>query len=133
MARIDRAAAEKWLIAYVRAWETYDPEAIGDLFSQDATYAFHPYDEPLRGREAIVESWLKDQDPPGTYAATYQPIAVDGDVVVAHGRSRYFSDATQSTQEREYDNIFVLEFDGAGRCREFREWYFRPPGQKEPS
>jgi hypothetical protein len=26
----------------------------------------------------------------------------------------------------------VMEFDDDGRCRSFREWYMRPPGQIEP-
>ena len=33
-----------WLDAYVEAWRTYDPDAIGTLFAQEATYAYHPYD-----------------------------------------------------------------------------------------
>ena len=28
----------QWLAAYSKAWETYDPQAIGDLFSADAAY-----------------------------------------------------------------------------------------------
>ena len=44
----------QWLAAYSKAWETYDPQAIGALFSADAAYYYHPYDEPTRGREAIV-------------------------------------------------------------------------------
>jgi hypothetical protein len=46
-----------WLDAYVDTWRSYDPAAIGALFAEDATYAYHPYDEGdevVRGREAIV-------------------------------------------------------------------------------
>ena len=32
-----------WLNAYVEAWRTYDPAAIGALFTEDATYAYHPW------------------------------------------------------------------------------------------
>src|SRR5450759_450203 len=86
---VERVAIVDWLEAYVRAWESYAPDAIGDLFSDDAVYSYHPYDEPVVGRQAIVESWLKDPDPPGTYEATYELIAIDGDVAVVNGRSRY--------------------------------------------
>src|SRR6476646_11667036 len=42
---------KQWLAAYSKAWESYDPQAIGELFSADAAYYYHPYDEPTRGRE----------------------------------------------------------------------------------
>jgi nuclear transport factor 2 (NTF2) superfamily protein len=122
-----------WLRAYVRAWETYDPDTVADLFAEDATYAYHAFDEPIRGRLAIVASWLEGKDPAGTYAARYEPVAIDGNLAVAHGRSRYFKDASKAELAREYDNIFLIEFDDQGRCRSFREWYMRPPGQVEPA
>ena len=115
-----------WLDAYIRAWETYDPQAIGDLFAENATYANSPYDEPIVGQQAIVESWLAQPDPKGTYEAHYQPIAVEGNVAVANGRSRYFQ-VDGKTLRAEYDNIFVLSFDADGRCTAYREWYMRRP------
>ncbi|HXN90353.1 MAG TPA: nuclear transport factor 2 family protein [Candidatus Sulfotelmatobacter sp.] len=122
-----------WLRAYVRAWETYDPEAVAELFSGDATYSYFPFDEPIRGRVAIVASWLEGKDPPGTYEASYEPVAIDGSLAVAQGRSRYFKDPSRRELVREYDNIFLIEFDDNGRCHAFREWYMRPRGQKEPA
>ena len=46
-----------------------------------------PYDEAIRGREAIVSAWLGEsdaegastRDEPGTWEADYRAIAVDGD------------------------------------------------------
>ena len=58
---------QPWIDAYVDAWRTYDPEAIGALFAEDASYAYHPYDEGdevVRGREAIVDDWLGERDDP---------------------------------------------------------------------
>lgn len=126
----ERERVAGWLDAYVRAWESYDPTAIGDLFAEDAEYFYGPFDEPVRGREAIVASWLGDRrDEPGTYRASYAPIAVEGDVAVANGRRRYFQ-GDGTTLVAEYDNIFVLRFGPDGRCREFREWFMeRPKGE----
>ena len=69
------------------------------LFSADVAYRYHPYDEPVAGRDAVVASWLGEndarsgdastRDAPGTYDAHYAPVAVDGDTVVATGRSTY--------------------------------------------
>lgn len=128
---MERAAVADWLKSYVRAWKSYQPDAIGDLFSEDATYVYHPFDAPLVGRDAIVASWLADPDAPGTYEASYEPIAVDGDVAVTNGRSSYFKDSSRSELIKQWDNIFVIEFDKDGRCRSFREWYVPRRGQAD--
>lgn len=122
---IDHQGVTQWLEDYVRAWQSYDPAAIGALFSEEATYRYNPYDEPVRGREAIVASWLEDRDEPNTYAAEYKPLAVDGDIAVANGRSLYY-EADGATLKKQYDNIFVMRFDEQGRCVDFCEWFMEP-------
>lgn len=115
------SALQAWLDAYVEAWKTYDRDAIAELFSADASYAYHPYDEePLRGREAIVESWLSERDEPGSWEAGYAPLLVDGDRAVATGETRY-------ADGRTFSNLYVMRFDGDGRCSEFVEWFMEQP------
>ena len=123
---MNRESLQVWLDKYVQAWRTYDQAQIGDLFSEDALYLYSPFDEqnPLRGREAIVADWLKAPDEAGSWEAHYAPIAVEGDVGVAQGRTRYFN--TDGSIEREFDNIFVLEFNEEGRCTRFTEWFMQP-------
>ena len=87
---INHATVAEWLNAYVEAWKSYDPQAIGNLFAADATYSYNPFDdEAVRGRDAIVAHWLEYRDAPGTYDAHYEPIAVDGNIAVANGRTHY--------------------------------------------
>jgi SnoaL-like domain len=132
---MDRERIARWLDAYVEAWKTYDPEQISALFADDVRYRYHPYDEPIVGREAVVESWLEDgahegastRDPEGTYDASYAPVAVDGDVAVATGSSTYL-DQPGGAVDKVYDNCFVMRFDGEGRCREFTEWFIERAG-----
>jgi ketosteroid isomerase-like protein len=124
----DRSEVQRWLDAYVAAWTTYDPAAIGDLFAADAVYYyFTPFAEPIRGRDAIVKAWLDSREPAGTYAARYEPVAVDGDVAVAQGRTRYFTGPDRAVLKTEWDNVFVLRFDAAGRCVKWREWNVERP------
>jgi len=81
-----------------------------------------------------VDSWLGEgdhegasaRDEPGTYDASYEPVAVDGDVAVATGTSTYFVKPGGAV-DTVYDNCFVIRFDGEGRCREFTEWYVKRP------
>ena len=55
---VEKAEVDRWLRAYVEAWKSYDGEQIGDLFSEDVQYRYHPYDEPVLGRAELVRSWL---------------------------------------------------------------------------
>ena len=116
-----REGVQAWLDAYVAAWGSYDRAAIGELFAEDATYRYHPYDDPERGREAIVGGWLDEPDEPGSWEASYAPLLVEGDRAVATGETRYADGQT-------FSNLFVLEFDGDGRCSDFTEWYMEHPG-----
>jgi hypothetical protein len=133
---MNEAGVARWLADYVEAWRSYDPDAIGSLFSEDALYRYHPWDEPtpshVRGRDEIVSSWLEQKDPPGSWAAEYRPSLVHDDRAVAVGTSRYL--AADGSVESEYYNVFFLTFDDEGRCREFAEVYMkRPDGSTAPA
>ena len=133
---MDSATVANWLAAYVDAWKSYDREAIGALFSDDVEYRYHPHDEPLEGRQAVVESWLgegehegsSERDQEGTYDASYEPVAVDGNVAVATGTSAYAREPGGPI-EQVYDNCFVMRFDPDGRCSEFTEWFMLRPSE----
>jgi ketosteroid isomerase-like protein len=117
---VEKADVDRWLEAYVAAWKSYDPDQIGALFAEDVAYRYHPYDAPVHGRNAVIESWLGEsdnaaastRDEQGTYDASYRAVAVDGDVAVAVGSSSY-SSKPGGPVERVFDNCFVLRFDSA--------------------
>ncbi|HKP18434.1 MAG TPA: nuclear transport factor 2 family protein [Gaiellaceae bacterium] len=131
---MDKQDVDRWLDAYVAAWETYDPEQIGALFSEDVEYRYHPYDVPVRGREALIAAWRGESDnpdasqpdEPGTFTADYRTVAVDGDVAVATGATTYLK-SPGGPVDKVYDNCYVMRFDAEGRCREFTEWYMQQP------
>ena len=126
---MDHDQVNRWLADYVEAWKSYDRDQIAALFSAHAEYRYHPADEPIRGRDAVVGAWLGDgdhadassRDAEGTYDAEYRAIAVDGNLAVATGASTY------TKPEAVYDNCFVIRFDSDGRCSEFTEWFVKRP------
>jgi len=111
---------QAWLDAYIEAWCGYDPGAIGELFDEDATYAYYPYTEPERGREAIAASWLEDRDDVGSWEASYAPLMLAGDRAIATGKTRY-------ADGRTFSNLFIIRFGDSGRCSEFVEWFIEQP------
>jgi hypothetical protein len=132
---VDRETAQDWLDRYAEAWRTYDEELISALFAEEVSYRYHPYDEPIVGRDAVVASWVADvpdaqgvssRDAPGTYEGAWGPVAVDGDTVVATGVSSY-RDEPGGPVTTVFDNCWVLRFDADGRCTEFTEFYVQRP------
>jgi hypothetical protein len=120
---MNRSDFQRWLDGYIGAWKTYDPEQIGGLFSEDATYRYHPQDDPVRGRAQIVKSWSEEPDAPGAFDASYEPLAIDGEIHVARGVSRYFDDEGRLSDE--YYNVFICRFDEAGRCTDFVDYWIQ--------
>ena len=117
-----------WLDRYIAAWRSRDAELIGDLFSADCSYSYRGGHDRVEGREAIVTDWLKEEEA-GSWEAAYEPLAIDAEVHVAIGTTRYFDDG--GLVRDEYSNIFVCRFDHEGRCSDFAEWFMRAPGPVE--
>jgi ketosteroid isomerase-like protein len=118
---------QRWLNSYIAAWRTYDSGAVGDLFTDDAEYRYHPWDEPIRGRREIVRAWVAPEgnesrrDEPETWDAHYEPYVVEGDRAVAVGWSRYLGQ--DGAPDKHYHNCYLLGFGDDGRCRTFTEYY----------
>jgi hypothetical protein len=130
---VTREQVNRWLGRYIEAWKSYDRDQIEALFAEDISYRYHPYDDPIEGREAVVASWMGEgddedssRDEPGTYDAFYRVVAADDDMAVAVGSSSY-KESPDGPVVRVYDNCFVMRFDAEGRCREFTEWFMERP------
>ena len=116
---VTNADVQRWLDAYIAAWSSYDAAEIAGLFTDDATYRYDPFSEPVVGGAAIAADWLEDRDAPGSWEAEYRPFVVDGDRAVGVGETRY------PLEGKRYGNAYVLEFAADGRCSAFTEWYYR--------
>lgn len=125
----DRATANAWVAAYLRAWSSNEPSDIEALFTPDAIYRPTPHSDGWRGREAIVTGWLARKDEPGTWSFEHTIVAVDGDVAVVQGHAVY------SSPPLDYSNLWVLRLTPDGRCREYVEWWVdrNEPDPGEPA
>lgn len=116
------ATFESWLEGYKRAWETRDPQAAADLFTEDALYHETPFGEPARGREGIREYWTENpQRSQEDVRFAYGVLAVEGERGIAHWTSNFTK--LPSGDRVALDGIFVIKLDAAGRCTELREWW----------
>ncbi len=118
---MDRAGANDWLERYRRAWEERDPDLAVALFTDGATYAETPFDEPLRGRAAIREYWSAVPREQRDVRLARELVAVEGDLVVALWQAAYTRIADGGRNR--LDGVFLLRFADGGLCRELREWW----------
>jgi ketosteroid isomerase-like protein len=127
---MDQAGFQRWLDAYVSAWQSYDGDAIGALFTDDAEYLYHPWDpEPVKGREAIVKDWLGNKDEPGSWRASYTATSCAEGICVATGTSEYLTDDRLAV-DRFFYNVFLCRFDDGDQCSSFTEYYMERPKPK---
>jgi uncharacterized protein (TIGR02246 family) len=117
MTSLDAVAA--WVQKYRTAWESNNPDDIGNLFAEDAAYFTEPFAKPWLGREQIVKKWLKIKDEPGTTTFEWQPLVVTDDLAIIEAATHY--------PNKVYSNLWVLRLDDSGQARQFTEWWMLHP------
>ncbi len=114
-----------WLDRYIAAWRSGDPAEIGDLFSEEVVYSQNGGQTSLEGRAAVVADWLADAyEPEAEWEASYEPLAIEEQVHVAVGSTRYLR---ENGVHEDFSNIFVCRFDDDERCCDLREWWMLAP------
>ncbi|HEX9797426.1 MAG TPA: nuclear transport factor 2 family protein, partial [Anaerolineales bacterium] len=114
---------DQWIKGYLAAWTSNQPGEIGALFTEDAAYYTAPYRPGWHGRQAIIDGWLDRKDAPDSWSFEYKVIVEQGDLGVIEGVTTYHD------QGRWYSNLWLIWFDGDGRCRKFVEYFMQQPGK----
>ena len=109
----------RWVDGYERAWRSGDPDAVGQLFTEDAHYRPSPYEPAKVGLDAIRAFWLDDDGE--TFTMDAEPVAVDGRTAVVRVVVRYGDPVRQ-----EYTDLWLLRFADDGRVADFEEWAYWP-------
>lgn len=122
---MNRSDFEQWLERYQAAWATDDPQQIGALFTEDATYAPRPFGEPWKGRDAIVAKWIGLGDSAIPWQFKGEVVAVEGDTGVIRGQTTYSAHGKEP--EEVYSNIWVVRLSPDARARSFAEWWVQRP------
>jgi hypothetical protein len=121
---MDRTGLRAWVELYEQAWRAAGIDLLAALFAPDATYRTAPYEEPFRGLPAIAAMWADSQSDED-FTMRSELVAVEEDTGVVRVEVRYSDPVRQ-----QYRDLWVVRFDGAGRCVAFEEWPFWPKGTK---
>ncbi len=114
---------KSWLERYRAAWETRDPAAVVELFSENALYQENPYHEPMRGRAAVGEYWENVRRTQDDVRFRSELLAVTLDTGIAHWWASFLR--VPSGKRVHLDGVAAFTLDDEGRCRLFREWWHR--------
>ena len=116
-----------WLRRYGDAWVGGDPDAVVRLFTADATYRETPFDEPMRGADAIRAYWREgaaDGQTDVSFSSTVWGVRKAD--AFAHWKAAFTRVA--SGRRVELDGSFhltLVEDGGELRCAALREWWHR--------
>ena len=113
-----------WVRAYERAWRTAGTDVLAELFTPDASYLSAPFEEPYRGLESIAAFWDTHREGADeAFEMDSEVVACEGDTGVVRLEVRY-----GEPRNRIYRDLWVVRLAEDGRCAEFEEWPFWPPG-----
>ena len=107
-----------WLEGLKHGWESRDPAAISDLFSESAGYKHNPYLPAVHGRQQIRDYWRGELEKVTSVDVDWGAIIQDGQRVAVEYRA-----TTRLGSNRTLDfGVLLLEFDN-GLCTGLREYW----------
>ena len=109
------------LDVYIRAWEGQDPELIGTIFTDQATYHERVMGEPIRGRDGIRSYWqTKVVGAQANITCELLNLYLDDGTAIAEWEAT-FDDTVQQVRKRMRE-VALLTFDG-DRIASLREYW----------
>jgi limonene-1,2-epoxide hydrolase len=121
MRDLSHGEAQDVLDAYKRAWETRDPDAAVELFSPDAELRRDPFEEPLRGANAIRAYWNQAAESQAHVEFDAERIWASGRTVLASWHVAFTVRAT--AQRIRARGFMTLELDDRGKVWRARQWW----------
>ena len=117
---MDHQAVDDWVAAYEALWRAPGTELLAEIFAPEAVYLPSPWARPLHGLQAVAEFWEAERDGPDEeFTMSSRVLAVDGANAVVRVEVDYGDGGR-------WRDLWVLTFDGEGRCASFEEWPFAP-------
>jgi SnoaL-like domain len=116
-----------WLEAYGRAWQTRDAHAAAALYTETATYQVTPFDEPIRGKLAILEYWQGVVSTEQDIEFGFEVLAVTESAGIARWWASFMR--VPPALPTKLDGIFLIEMNDAGLCTSLREWWVKQQPQ----
>lgn len=122
---IDYATAGDLLVAYGRAWETFNGDAWVALFTEDAEYHGDPFGAPLVGHNALRAFMLESAETQRDVEFTVERHWVSGSTVLAAWHASWTLRADGSLVRA--SGFMTADIAPDGRISRFHEWWMLAP------
>jgi uncharacterized protein (TIGR02246 family) len=133
---MDKQTVETWIERYGKAWRDKDVDGVAELFTEDATYAAHPTEEPNRGRAGIRDYWRQVTSTQSDVDLRFGRPVVDGDHATVEWWAT-MNDAEwgppRSDPAVTLPGCLILRFTDDGLCAELREYWNVEFGRHVPA
>ena len=110
----------RWVARYEKAWRSPKVEGLRELFAEDASYIRSPWAEPIVGLPAIGAFWE------GARSGADEAFEMESSIVALDGSTAVVRVAVEYGTGDRWRDLWVIRFDGNGRCEVFEEWPFAP-------
>jgi SnoaL-like domain len=120
---MNHTSFKKWLDAYGRAWESRDPRAAADLYTEGGSYQVTPFVAPHCGRQAIFDYWVHVTQTEENVRFGFEILAVTPDFGIARWWASFV--ITPPGLKTKLDGIFLISLDAAGLCKSLKEWWHK--------
>ena len=108
---LTKQQVRKVLDVYIQAWEGQDPDLIGTIFTDRATYHERVMGEPIRGRDGIRDYWqTKVVGTQANITCELLNLYLDDGTAIAEWEAT-FDDTAQQVRKRMREDA-LLTFDG---------------------
>ena len=118
---------QRWLDEYGVAWINGDPEQAAALFTDNALYRETPFDDPMKGRDEIIQYWQEGAaDAQEDVEFSSKVWAAVGYQAVAGWQASFTRKASRTRVE--LDGTFRLDFstdEDVMLCRSLEERWHR--------
>lgn len=113
----------EWMENLRSAWVSLDVERAVELFSGCTEYLEDPFQEPLVSHDKIRQVWQEIRAQLDL-KVDLQLLAWTGQVATIRWYARFRTDGSPI---RQFDGIYVVQFNAAGRCLKFQQWWTEGP------
>ena len=112
---------DKWLKGLKDAWETKNPEAAIDLYSENIVWHYTPFAEPLRTRQEILTEWQTVPTGHKDIIVSYEILVTTDKFGIAHWSATFTR--IPSGEKAHLDGIYKVSLNYKNLCTEFHQWY----------
>ena len=112
---------DKWCRSLGDTWAARDESAFARIFSENASYHWTPFQEPLIGREAIAGAVADAIQTQSDIRFRYDILSFAENLGIAHWSCSV--KRTTTGENVTIDGMMVCRFDEQNLCTSFREWW----------